>query len=153
MVIWDIGQPRSVPVISRWQCRLWRWRAGYRRLRWKTVWFALKLLQLFLFLSSYPPVTDLTILFNISRSRQIRANQSPRSLFSELTLCFWLPSGFLMAAWAAASRAIGTRERLNSDIGQVILVTKFDEAGSPPCSPQIPTLRFDLVARPFSTAL
>ena len=54
-----------------------------------------------------------------------------------------------MEACAAARRAIGTRKGEQLTYVSHALKQNSTEAGSPPCSPQIPTLRSFFVERPF----
>jgi hypothetical protein len=68
-----------------------------------------------------------------------------------IELYYYLPN--LIEAWAAASLAIGTLKGEQLTYVKPALKQNSTEAGSPPCSPQIPTLRSGLVARPFSTAI
>ena len=56
-------------------------------------------------------------------------------------------------AWAAAERATGTRNGEQRDVVEPDRSHLWIDAGSPPCSPQIPTSRPASSTRPLSTAI
>ena len=64
-----------------------------------------------------------------------------------------LPYPTVIAAWAAASRAMGTRKGEQLTYCTPASWKKATEAGSPPCSPQTPSLMEGRTALPFSTAM
>ncbi len=59
----------------------------------------------------------------------------------------------LIAACAAANLAIGTRNGEQDTYVKPTLWQNSTDEGSPPCSPQIPSLIFGRVALPFSAAI
>src|ERR1022692_1619896 len=59
----------------------------------------------------------------------------------------------LRTACAAAKRAIGTRKGLQLTYVRPRRWQNSTELGSPPCSPQMPSLMSGRVWRPFSTAI